>query len=88
MNEKALEKATKPTNEFQVNFPKTEQCNEGSRLETLISFIENQINRLKCKRIKYNDVKLCAKLVRRKLGFGKSPKSKGYGKLITDKERR
>lgn len=85
MKEKSIEKATKPPNEFQVNFPKNEQSKEG-RLDTLISFIENKINRLK--RIKYNDVKLCAKLVRRKLGFGKSPKSKGYGKLITDEERR
>lgn len=75
-------------NEFQVNFPKNEQCKEGSRLETIINFIENKFNRLKCKRIKYNDVKLCAKLVRRKLGFNKSPKSKGYGKLVTDEERR
>lgn len=87
MKEKSLEKATKSPNEFQVKFPKKEQFKEG-RLETFISFIENQINRIKCKRIKYNDVKLCAKLVRRKLGFGKSPKSKGYGKLLTDEERR
>lgn len=84
MKEKSIEKATKPPNEFQVNFPKNES--KDGRLDTLISFIENKINRLK--RIKYNDVKLCAKLVRRKLGFGKSPKSKGYGKLITDEERR
>lgn len=87
MKESAVEKATKSPNEFQVNFPKTEQC-KGGRLETLINFIESKINRLKCKRIKYNDVKLCAKLVRRKLGFSKSPKSKGYGKLVTDEERR
>lgn len=87
MKEKSIEKATKSPNEFQVNFPKREQCSDG-RLETFINFIENKINRLKCKRIKLNDVKLCAKLVRRKLGFGKSPKRKGYGKLITDEERR
>lgn len=87
MKEKSVVKAPKSLNEFEVNFPKKEQCKEG-RLETFINFIENKINRLKCKRIKYNDVKLCAKLVRRKLGFGKSPKNKGYGKLITDEERR
>ncbi len=87
MKEKSVVKASKSSNEFEINFPKTEQCKEG-RIETLISFIESKINRLKCKRIQYNDVKLCAKLIRRKLGFGKSPKSKGYGKLITDEERR
>lgn len=87
MKEKSGEKTTKSPNEFKVTFPKTEQCKEG-KLETLISYIENKINRLKCKRINYNDVRLYAKLVRRKLGFGKSPKNKGYGKLITDEERR
>lgn len=87
MKEKSVEKITKSTNEFEVNFPKKEQCSEG-RLETFLNFIENKINRLRSKRIKLNDVKLCAKLVRRKLGFGKSPKKKGYGKLLTDEERR
>lgn len=87
MKEKSTDKTVKSPDEFQINFPKKEQCTDG-RLETFINFIENKINRLKCKRIKLNDVKLCAKLVRRKLGFGKSPKRKGYGKLITDEERR
>lgn len=78
-------KAIKSPNEFEVKFPKKDKSKDG-RLESLISFIECKINQLKC--IKYNDVKLCAKTVRRKLGFGKSPKGKGYGKLITDEEKR
>lgn len=82
---KVKAKAVKSTNEFEVKFPKKEQSKEG-RLEGLINFIECKINQLKC--IRYNDVKLCAKTVRRKLGFGKSPKNKGYGKLITDEEKR
>ncbi|KAJ6643670.1 hypothetical protein Bhyg_08634 [Pseudolycoriella hygida] len=85
MKEKSIEKSTESPNEFEVNFPKKEK--EG-RIESFMNFVENKINRLKSKRIKYNDVKLCAKLVRRKLGFGKSPKRKGYEKLVTDEEKR
>lgn len=88
MKDKPVVKTSKSLkeNEFEVIFPKKEPCKKESRLESFRNFLGNTINQ--CKRIKYNDVKMCAKLVRRKLGFNKAPKKKGYGKLITDEEKR
>lgn len=36
----------------------------------------------------FNDVRMLFKVLRKKIGLNKSPHKKGYGKFLTDEERR
>lgn len=54
----------------------------------ILDFIHSQINTLRSTNFRVYRIRKCAKIVRKTLGFSKSPKKKGYGTLLTDEEKR
>lgn len=79
--------------ESQINIPQmhpdnTETTGNNSTTKFILNYIESKITQMRCTNFKFGKFRKCVKLARRSLGLQKSPKKKGYGKLITDEEKR
>lgn len=64
------------------------KLNSGGKLNILVGFIGKKLIILRNKKIRYSDVKICVKNLRRSIRFKRTPKDEGYGKLVTDEEKR
>lgn len=64
-------------------------ANESKSISTfLFEYIGRKLQKIHSTNFRVSDVKKYAKSAKNKLGLQKSPKQKGYGKLITDEEKR
>lgn len=82
---------TKTSTNSQIELTNNEnfnKINSGGKLNILVDFLGKKLIDLRNKRIRYSDVKICVKNLRRNIRFKKSPKDEGYGKLVTDEEKR
>lgn len=64
------------------------KINSSGKLNILVDFLGKKIIDLRNKKIRYSDVKICVKNLRRNIRFKRTPKDEGYGRLVTDEEKR
>lgn len=62
--------------------------NRDSRKKFLFNYVSSKITVIRDAKFNITNLKLCLKMLRKSLNLNKSPKRKGYGKLITDEEKR
>lgn len=64
------------------------KINSSGKLNILVDFLGKKLTDLRNKKIRYSDVKICVKNIRRSIRLKKTPKDQGYGRLVTDEEKR
>lgn len=64
------------------------KINSGGKLNILVDFLGKKLIDLRNKKIRYSDVKICYKNLRRSIRLKRTPKDQGYGRLVTDEEKR
>lgn len=64
------------------------KINSGGKLNILVDFFGKKLIDLRNKKIRYSDVKICVTNIRKSIRLKKTPKDEGYGRLVTDEEKR
>lgn len=60
----------------------------SGKLNILVEFLGKKLLVLRNKKIRYSDVKICVKSIRKSIRVKRTPKDEGYGRLVTDEEKR
>lgn len=63
-------------------------ANDQGKLTSVTHFFCNKIQSMRNCDLRRSDIQIFFKVLRKKIGLAKTPKKKGYGRFLTDEEKR